>query len=264
MVPFGIAMNSDPKCQLSRLELLPVELLYDIQLFALSHHLPCTSRYLHRIFKSAPSSLQAEYIYLRLCDATHDFFSRALRYPICSLEVLRFIKRFTNYDKTGSTQSLVKTPKRLFQGLDTRKYGAAWTEQDHPLPFIRGLYIEGFSLDISSLNDYALIKAVHLGFIPLVHLLLEEGASPAHKDNLAVRVAIRRKDLRMVKLLVERSRTNETKSKKRKLEDRVAITKDLLKLAVKCNAPDIVHYFTEEKACVPDMQTLYLMHQVAI
>ncbi|KAJ3715537.1 hypothetical protein C8R42DRAFT_698371 [Lentinula raphanica] len=230
-----------------------LKLLYDIQLFALSHHLPCTSRYLHRIFKSAPSSLQAEYIYLRLCDATHDFFSRALRYPICSLEVLRFIKRLTNYDKTGST--LVKTPKRLFQGLDTRKYGAAWTEQDHPLPFIRGLYIEGFSLDIST---------VHMGFIPLVHLLLEEGASPAHKDNLAVRVAIRRKDLRMVKLLVERSRTNETKSKKRKLEDRVAITKDLLKLAVKCNAPDIVHYFTEEKACVPDMQTLYLMHQVAI
>ncbi|KAJ3747053.1 hypothetical protein DFH05DRAFT_767883 [Lentinula detonsa] len=242
----------------SCLELLPVELLHEIQLYALSHHLPCTSGSLHQIFKFAPPSFKAEYIYLRLCGTTDGFYSKALRYPLCSLEVLRFIKQYTK--KTEINIIVIKTPKHLFQGLAPRKYGSMWTDQDHPLPFIRGLYSEGFSLDIHSMNDYPLIKAVHTGFEALVQFLLEKGASPAYKDNLAVRVAIRRKDLRLVKLLVERSESGEKKTKKRKLEDRVTITKDLLKLAVKCNTQEIVDYFTQEKGCVPDMQTLYLMH----
>lgn len=33
----------------------------------------------------------------------------------------------------------------------------------------------------------------------------------------------------------------------------------MLKMAVKCDARDIVEYFMKEKGCVPDMQTVLMM-----
>lgn len=253
----------------SCLELLPVEvrasfpevcikrslipkLLYEIQLYALSHSLPCTSHSLHLIFKFAPSSFRAEYIFLRTSGSSENLYTKALRYPLCSLEVLRFIKL-----QSRNPITMLELPKRLFRDLGTRRASSKWTDQDQPLPFIRDLYTAGFSLDLNSINGYALTKAVQTEFYALVKLLLDKGASPTYKDNLAVRVAIRRKDLRMVKLLIERG-SGEV-HKRRRLEDRMKVSKELLKLAVKCNAQDLVDYFTREKGCVPDMQTLYLM-----
>lgn len=128
-------------------------------------------------------------------------------------------------------------------------------------------------------EGYALTKAVAAGFIPLVQFLLEKGASPAHKDGIAVHAAIRRKDLSLVKLLVEPNHTYETvdgtklrvkssdddrphksqRAKKRRIEDRVKVDQAMLKTAVACDARDIVQYIVQEKACVPDMKTVRLM-----
>jgi len=43
------------------------------------------------------------------------------------------------------------------------------------------------------------------------------------------------------------------------LEDRVVVTQEMLKAAVKYRAQDIVEYFTREKGCIPDVQTLKLL-----
>jgi hypothetical protein len=112
-----------------------------------------------------------------------------------------------------------------------------------------------------------LTKAVHAGFLPLIRFLLYHGASPGCKNGLAVTVAVRKKDLPLVKLLIEPdvlppetvvgSKAN--KAKRRRIEDRVTISSDMLKAAVMRNAKDIVKYFINEKNCIPDMQTLYLM-----
>lgn len=234
------------------------QLLYEIQLYALSPSLPLTSCHFHRIFKDAPPSFQAEYIFLRAFDRPEYGFFKALRYPLCSLEVLRFIKQFA--EKRGITPVFSELPKTLFRDLAPRKDGSQWSDKDHPLPSIRGIHAAGLSPDVNANSGYALTKAVQSGFVPLVKLLLEKGASPTYKDNLSIRVAIRSKNLQMVKLLIERTdSTSGAKVKKRKLEDRVRVTKEMLKLAVKCNAQDIVDYFTKEKGCIPDMQTLYLM-----
>ena len=72
-------------------------------------------------------------------------------------------------------------------------------------------------------------------------------------------VAIRRKDLSLVRRLIERPKEPE-KTKRRKLEDRILVTSEMLRMAVKCDARDIVEYFTLEKGCIPDMQTLCMMH----
>jgi len=103
---------------------------------------------------------------------------------------------------------------------------------------------------------------VHARYIPLVRFLLDLGASPASKKNLAVIVAITQKDLALVKMLVERedkASLNKGTAKKRKLEDRVVLDSKMLKVALKCDAMDIVEYLTQEKGVVPDIQTLKMM-----
>lgn len=82
---------------------------------------------------------------------------------------------------------------------------------------------------------------------------------------MAVKVAIRQRDLETVKMLVERDglvpSTNRgmpkpQKGKRRRLEDRVEVDQSMLKLAVKCNARDIIDYLVWEKGVLPDIQTL--------
>ncbi|KAF5345265.1 hypothetical protein D9757_011630 [Collybiopsis confluens] len=247
-----------------KLDLLPVELLYEIQLFALSRYLPLASRKLHQIFKSAPPSYVAEYIFLRTSTKPGHVYVKALRYPLCSLNVLQFIRILAEKHSVSLTPT--ELPRRLFTNLVPRKDGVPWNEQDHPLPFIRGLLAMGFNVNANSDGGYGLVKAVQSGFAPLVRFLLDNDASPGYKDDLAIRVAIRQKNLSMVKLLIERtdrdgsgSRSVNNRNKRRRLEDRVKVTKDMLKIAVKCKAQDIVEYLMNEKGCVPDMQTLYLM-----
>lgn len=111
-------------------------------------------------------------------------------------------------------------------------------------------------LNVDSYDGYGLTKAVHARFIPLVQLLLNHGASPQGKEGLAVKVAIRQKDLALVKLLIERNASQKTKAKRTKLKDRMEANQGMLRAAVICDARDIVEYLIHEKGCIPDMQTL--------
>lgn len=102
--------------------------------------------------------------------------------------------------------------------------------------------------------------------MPLVHFLLDHGASPRCKNNLPILVAVYRKDLSLVRLLVERVECRELdpevlkqKGKRQILEDRVQVTPEMLKVAVKLDARDIVEYFMKDKGCVPDLKTLLMM-----
>lgn len=47
--------------------------------------------------------------------------------------------------------------------------------------------------------------------------------------------------------------------KKRKLEDRIQVTSEMLRAAVKSHAKEVIDWLMEEKGCVPDMQTLLLL-----
>ena len=202
---------------------------------------------------------------------------------------------------------MTELPRRLFRNLSPRPlttgkrkrgdpYPCGWTEHDDPLPFLRFLYAHPRIPRpyTDSWDGYALTKAVHVEFIPLVQFLLEQNASPEEKDGLAVMVAIRRKNLPLVRLLIERDgvhptskrrRTSETEmeastgrdglpagpsrkrdrasvgstAKRRKLGDRIQVTQDMLKTAAQSDARDIVEYFIQEKGCVPNMQTVLLM-----
>ncbi|EMD33913.1 hypothetical protein CERSUDRAFT_67549 [Gelatoporia subvermispora B] len=296
----GITTSPNFLCTLSR----NAQLLYEIYLYALSAYLPLTSRYLHAVFKSAPTSVQAEYLlgcYFRearpSCIARRaGLVSKVLQYPICNQLVLEAILRHPTCPRelTGHTE----LPRRLFRSLAPRpshqQDKSPWSEDVDPLPFLRFLYNHPRipEPDANRNEGYALTKAVYAGFLPLVSFLLDHGASPACKGGLPVMVAIKQKDLALVRKLIERDgavragsprkrkaaelddtrqenaagmeqeagrQERRTVAKKRKLEDRMEVNKEMLKLAVKCDARNIVDYLMKEKGCVPDMQTLMLM-----
>lgn len=250
---------------------LPVELLYEIQLFSASPSLPLTCKTLHRIFSASPPSYRTQYLIasIEAAQVRDDLIlSKLLRYPICTVDVLESLFRISS--NIIPLTWIPELPRRLFRSLTpkSRAKTPLWTDQDHPLPFVKYLFTcaKIRPPDVNSHDGYALTKAVQVGFLPLVRFLLDHGASPRCKNNMPVLVAIYRKDLSLVRLLVEkvdyRERDPEAlkqKGEEQKLEDRAQVTPDMLKVAVKLNARDIVEYFMKEKGCVPDLQTLQLM-----
>ncbi|KAF8994211.1 hypothetical protein BDZ89DRAFT_1097065 [Hymenopellis radicata] len=212
------------------LHYLPVELLYLIQLLALSEHLPLTSHHLKNVFDSSSNSFRAQYITRRIItdpvDWPPNLYSKVLRYRLCTPPVLDIL------------------PKHLFRRLDARK--RAYTDTDEPLPFLRLIEANPAipPLNVNAHSGFALTMAVHASFIPLICYLLEMGANPAAKDAIAVIVAIRKKDLKLVRMLIEPGQ--KSSSKRRRFPDRMRCSEypELLK--------DIVNYL-REKGCVPDL-----------
>ncbi|KAL4066734.1 hypothetical protein V8B97DRAFT_1948655 [Scleroderma yunnanense] len=260
---------------------LPVELLYELELYAASSALPRACKALYEVFKAAPASYRAQYLVARIDQSLtrEHAITKILRFPLCNQAVLEAYLGMTTREAELWKCQVPELPRRLFRSLSApsvsnfisapgrAKGSPQWTERDHPLPFLRYLYSCPHILPpaVNSHDGYALTKAVQSGFIPLVRFLLHQGATPDWKNNLAVSIAIHRKDLRLVKMLVERVETRQlpegkrTQGKRRRLEDRLVVTPEMLRAAVKCKAQDIVEYFTKEKGCIPDMQTLLMM-----
>jgi len=107
-------------------------------------------------------------------------------------------------------------------------------------------------------EGYPLAKAVAAGFVPLVKFLLGNGGDPGAKGAIAVMVAIQRRDLRMVKLLVEGDLGDSGGAKRRRVPDRVECTTEMLQWAAKIEAVDIARYLFV-KGATPDIRTLGLL-----
>ncbi|KAG6879690.1 hypothetical protein C0992_012988 [Termitomyces sp. T32_za158] len=246
-------------------------LLYEVQLHALSESLPITSRRIYDVFRSSPASFRSQYLlgraFARGLQDMASILTKILRYPICTAEVVEQLLPLLAEGGSDVKASKFDIPKRLFRSLAPKSGSINWKGQEPPLPFLQYLFNSpGIpKLDVNSNGGYALTKAVHAKFIPLIKLLLDNGAKPQCKDCLAIFVAIRQKDLALVKILIERDDSTYThrlgtgKRKRRKLEDRVTVNSAMLKAAVKCDARDIVDYLAREKGCIPDMQTLHMM-----
>jgi len=164
--------------------------------------------------------------------------------------------RYTDSDYASGPSEL---PRRLFRQLSTSGAEA--------LPHLHFLYTSSAPQlarrpDIDSHDGYPLARAVSAGAVPLVRFLLDHGASPNRREALAVRIAINRRDLSLVRLLVEPPDVppdERRTGKRRKLADRVKVTSDMLRIAVRYGAQDIAEYLMNEKGCVPDLRTLSLL-----
>ena len=226
--------------------------MYELHLFALSPSLPIISRYFVHVFKNSSPFFKAAYILARLevpgYMNTRNIYTRALRYPICGRTVFEIVRRLLkDYNKRHSKLP-VKLPRRLFRSLLLANE-REWSNQDYPLPFLRDIYgtpnLQVIQVD--EYGGYALTKAVHAQFKSLVKFLLEKGASPKSKGGIAVKIAIRLKDLDMFKILVK----SWPEIKSRDME----IAKSMMELAILSNASDIVEFY-REKGVVPNMGVL--------
>lgn len=264
-----------------------IQLLYAIHITARNASLPVTSKHLYLTFKNAPSSVKARYL-LGLADkymamelvTTH--LTKILTYPICTQNVLqRYLGLLVPYyhvdpldtqlPETQITseklalqpgiQAVFSLPKRLFRNIVADSDTAAQTTEFVEYlcsvpPVYRHLSrnvitdirkIEPFTPrpNVDSHGGYPLIRAVQSKHIPLVRLLLNYGADPTKREGLAIFTAIKLGDLELVRLLIDTAE--------------VRATEQMLSVAVKSNASDVVEWLVKAKGCIPDMKTLRLM-----
>ncbi|KAF8501726.1 hypothetical protein F5888DRAFT_1632553 [Russula emetica] len=260
---------------------LPVELLYEIHLFAASEALPLTCRRLYDVFKNASPAVHADYLIARHIQSPSclrpNIITYVLRFPLCTPSVLAALLERPSFphpvqssstntdthhtDTRTSHPNPPELPRRLFRQLSTSGAEA--------LPHLHFLYTSSApQLNtprrpiIDSYNGYPLVRAASACAIPLVRFLLDHGASPRRRDALAIRIAIKRRDLSLVRLLIDPADAppdERRTGKRRKLADRVKVTSEMLRLAVTCGARDIAEYLMNEKGCVPDLITLSLL-----
>jgi hypothetical protein len=255
------------------------QILYEIELLALSESLPVSCQRLRDVYDNAPVSFRVEYL-LAQCEVAHlqypeaRLLNRALRFPICNTNVLSLLLRRLPPLPAHPKPEL---PRRLFRALEPRAPARPpWRPGDAPLPFLRALY-GAASPDTNGHDGYALSRAVYAGHGPLIRFLLAHGADPGCKGAFAVHVAIRRKDLPLVRTLLEpdytppptvpakRRREKEEEEakpsaapgKRRRVEDRTPVDKRMLHAAMEAGSDELVQYFLG-KGCVPDMKTLLM------
>lgn len=246
-----------------------VQLIYDIQLLALSEHLPYVSRRFKDVLHSSPNSFRAQYITRRVktdpLSWPKDLYTEILRFRLCTPAVLDII--CIRCAAATGLHSRTDVPKHVFKTLLLEKKNTSeWTANDSPLPYLRHLVSKTPQIppiNVNAHSGFALVMAVHSGFLQLIRYLLDLGADPRKKDAMAVIVAIRKKDLKLVRMLVEPTYGTKTSSKRRRIPDRVDCSQfpDLLKVAVKRDARDIVVYL-RGKGSVPDLETIWSMQHI--
>ncbi|GAA6046653.1 hypothetical protein JCM3770_003098 [Rhodotorula araucariae] len=258
------------------LEDLPFELLMHIHLMSLSPALPNLSRHLRSVFAATSPRHCAQYLTLR---HEHKTLAHAIKYPICSLEVVHALERLAQ--ERGKKLKCSNLPRRLVKGLG--KSGSK--DDDVDLPLITYL-LDKYGATPNSHDGYPLARAVFARHLPLIRLLLHHGANPALKDGWAVTTAIANGDVDLVKLLMEREvdrgdadgplqevvlQPREGKSakkrrrdsgggggKRRCMGDRCRATKEMLETAVKAKQWAIVDYLTA-KGAQPSLSVLAML-----
>ena len=220
----------------------------------------------------------AYYMYCALASTRNNIITFALRFRMCNEATL---KAMVNMEDCPAAfkNSYVRLPRWLFRNLENN----ASTKDSHPLPLLRFLFNQnkvhqyispGNSADdvfrwfqsersnlpraipipdLDSYNGYALVRAVRANHIPLIRFLLDHGATATHT---ALRAAIRKRDLNLVKMLIEKDAEDQNANengKRPRTEDRIVVTQWILEMAVDegLNAREIVKYFIEEKGMRP-------------
>lgn len=204
-----------------------------------------------------------------------------LRFPLCDLDVLKTLEEIHKPDAaflSGIVVRGIELPKWLFrewlprEGQDAQR-AALLQYLFTPRTFIysglgRRLYSDDGLLylpeeavfdvpwrcdvtlwpaDPNSHHGYPLVKAVYYRNKDVISTLLEHGADPSCKMNLAIKLALNQKDFDTAKLLIQHVKRPDRRN-----------GKELLTLAVKLGASQIIEILTSQDV-VPDLKTVQML-----
>ncbi|KAG8910421.1 hypothetical protein FRC01_006344 [Tulasnella sp. 417] len=250
-----------------------------------------TSRHIHLVFKSTSARFRADYI-ITITDAPgryqysletwwRDRLETWLRYGICDFEVLQHLikqarpprlgdRRYG--DRFGDKFELPKRILRSFASAESESQESRLIGEVIAMGFLRYLLrpieLPGYaqaedvksqgpetvmlSGNSNSHDGYFLRRAVQLGHEPLVDLLLAHGCDPLQKAGLAVTLAIRSKDERMVRKLISKNDLGRL--------NWGPIGRHLLAYSAQVGARDISKFFIEEMRIAPNPETVKLLN----
>ncbi|WVQ84982.1 hypothetical protein IAT38_007146 [Cryptococcus sp. DSM 104549] len=255
---------------------LPVELIQQIHLLAHNPFLPQSSLLLYYALHNPSPTYTARYFLSLYADfRAKDVLVRALRHPVCGVEEARALRDiwdgrrgagpWRGGDRTVTLPRLEcpELPRRLFRSP---------TPPTPPIPPLLPFLYANYTQSPPSPNShkgYPLCRAVLQRNYELVRFLLRKGADPGLKNFMAVEIAVEMRDLRMVKLLVEREANegegeptsdlpdNSPRTAKRvKLSDRIVVGTRMVEVAMKKGATDIVNYLVYDKSVMPPLQSI--------
>lgn len=184
-------------------------MIWDIHLLALSPALPLTSTQIFHQLARPPTALAARFLLGYHASApTAELLPRVLRHGVCSLATFQAVERLWRERKARGAARLGalevgELPKRLFRNV--LEPGARPKRlRDELLPFLDYLF-EHYRPCPSSHKGYPLCGSLteHPTSFALTRYLLDKGADPSMKDGYAVLLAIDKRDLDLVRLLVE-------------------------------------------------------------
>lgn len=175
----------------------------------MSPALPLTSVQIFRQLASPPPSLAARFLLAYHRSApTSDLLARVLRHGVCSLATFQAVERLWHERRARSSGAPVKLemnelPKRFFRHVLEPGSEPARV-RDNLLPFLDYLFAN-YRPCPSSHKGYPLCGSIteHPASLPLTRYLLNKGADPSLKDGYAVILAIDKRDLDLVRMLVE-------------------------------------------------------------
>lgn len=198
---------------------------------------------------------------------------KALRHPICTVEVAESIKRIwddrrgyippipkqegdkedrgkrksgdedniTRTDERSTTISPSPPPRRPTKPalpvteLPRRLFRNLTSDSPIP-PLLEYLFQTYPTLSPNSHDGYPLSRAVLCQNKSVINYLLDRGADPGLRDGLAVEIAIKMGKIKLVRLLVDNPKGKA-----------VDITSRFVELAVKSGSDEIVQYFVHDK-----------------
>ncbi|KAL1413080.1 hypothetical protein Q8F55_000829 [Vanrija albida] len=278
---------------------LPVELIQDIHLLAGNPHFPTVNQHVHDCLTGPSPTYVAGYMLHLYRDChTRDILPNALRHRLVDIAVAEEMRRLWDNRRgyVPSHQSYLDTSPRSRSPSRTPTVSVPSTPEKQPkpkrpalsvhrlprrifrnrpgpkepavAPIIKFLF-ERYAPEVNGGSGYALQRAVLNGNYDLVEYLLRRGADPTQRDRLAITLAIRAKDLKMIKLLVEPlhgagtfkeegDSPSTSRGKKRKVIDRVKIDSKLVREAMSAADPseDIIQYFVHEKGAMPPLNEI--------
>ncbi|ORX37180.1 hypothetical protein BD324DRAFT_600855 [Kockovaella imperatae] len=272
---------------------LPPELILKIHLHALNPSFPSTHPQIHSILTRPTPSFAATYLLsLYETNGPSDILTRSLRHPICNTDVAQELRRMWDRRRGHSPLKAwgasTRSRSNPADGPDDREATSDPTAPPltcselprrifrSPLPEANPLLhylFDHYSPSPNSHKGYPLCRAVLNSDYALIDFLLRHGADPALKSNLVLEIAIKKNDLKAVRMLIERKSEDvpfddvsgtehgrdRGRKKRRKLSDRVSITPRLVQIALQCGSQDIVHYFVEDKGVIPPLHGILAM-----